>query len=385
MTTTCYVRSSVVGGAVFTEIDGQGNKSKGYVYALGMRLAEQYAFTGAPSYVVWRQTNPVTGTLLKSSTSGVGERNEFDPSGAEVGNTDPYYSDPTPTYIEMQGNDPLYLEYADPFNLVSGCILDGLPISCSQLYRLAESGSVTDENGANVITLPGGVIVRGVFGDRYVNGDYAGEKLIDIGSLWLPLTQQQGQRGGQRGAGQQDKVASTCRITLAARRLDATIAGVSEEAGGSRADALEIPSPLQAFFHAFITVADYGQKVPTVYHAFPDQAGEFIVGRANPFEPPDDDFVVSAKYGVHKELIDLPTACDEVRASFDATLKAVNDRKVKYSAGFRGPNRNINNSNAFVFTLLDQWDSGRRLQLDKAFFGSFSRDRLPGYGHNLLF
>jgi hypothetical protein len=191
VTTTYYVRSSVTGD-VFNELDEQGNKRKSYIHAFGARLAEQrQVHTGGPFYVFWRYANPVTGALIKGD-----DRTEFDPFGAEVGNYDPYYSDPTPTYQELKGNEPLYIEGGDPFNLSGGCTRDGLPISCSEAYRQARSGSVVDSNGADVVALAGGTILRGVFGEKYVNGDYAGDVLVDIGSFWLPLAQQQG--GGQQ-------------------------------------------------------------------------------------------------------------------------------------------------------------------------------------------
>jgi hypothetical protein len=157
VTTTYYVRSSLAGGDIALELDGQGNKVKGYIYALGGRLAEHWtAFNG----VLWRHTNPVTGTMLQGA-----ERSEFDPLGAEVGNYDPWVNDPTPTYQELKGSEPLYIEGGDPFNARSGCTLDGLPISCSQFLRRVDNGSVhaQNPNGSTPLTHLGGGLVVGSY------------------------------------------------------------------------------------------------------------------------------------------------------------------------------------------------------------------------------
>jgi len=147
VTTTYYVRSSLAGGDIALELDGQGNKVKGYIYALGGRLAEHWTSLNG---VLWRHTNPVTGTMLKGA-----ERSEFDPLGAEVGNYDLWVNDPTPTYQELKGSEPLYIEGGDPFNARSGCTIevDGFPRPCSEVQRMSNSGALGGQlvvNGINI-------------------------------------------------------------------------------------------------------------------------------------------------------------------------------------------------------------------------------------------
>jgi hypothetical protein len=74
----------------------------------------------------------VTGTLLKSSIQSgfINDRTELDPFGAVVGNSDPYFSDPDPTYFDLMGQKPLYIEGGDPFNMTSPCSIDGIPVTC---------------------------------------------------------------------------------------------------------------------------------------------------------------------------------------------------------------------------------------------------------------
>lgn len=59
-------------------------------------------------------------------------RQEMDPVGAEVGTADPFISDPDPNYLDIKGNEPLYIDGGDPFDYSSGVTLDGLPMSNGQ-------------------------------------------------------------------------------------------------------------------------------------------------------------------------------------------------------------------------------------------------------------
>jgi hypothetical protein len=54
---TYYLRSSVLGGKIITELNQSGQKQKGYVFAGGQLLASQQS-----NQVTWRHQNPVTGS-----------------------------------------------------------------------------------------------------------------------------------------------------------------------------------------------------------------------------------------------------------------------------------------------------------------------------------
>jgi hypothetical protein len=131
----------LLGGEVVTEMDAQANKTKGYIYAQGVKLVEQTILYGS-SYLSWRQTNPGTGNWILTPSGGgyVQEKKEHDPLGAEVGTTNPYLTDPIPTYPDM--GQPLYIEGGDPFDRSGGYEIDGLPVSASEFLRRAGAGSL---------------------------------------------------------------------------------------------------------------------------------------------------------------------------------------------------------------------------------------------------
>jgi hypothetical protein len=149
VTTTYYVRPRALGGQVMLEIESSIgpnlniNVNKSYVYSGNERIAESYnLYSGGPYSIAWRHSNPVTGTLLKTNESGfVNDRSEFDPFGAEVGSADPYYGDEFADYIEIKGQEPLYIEGGNPFDLSGGCSLDGMPVPCGFAMGAANAGA----------------------------------------------------------------------------------------------------------------------------------------------------------------------------------------------------------------------------------------------------
>jgi hypothetical protein len=160
-----YLRSSVLGGLVVVDLSASGQKQGGYVYARGEVLAVQ-----GQNRVLWKHHKLGIGSSLLTDVSGVisgGEEN--DPLGALLGYSDPALSDPTPTYQEMAGSKSLYLEDGNPFDPGGGCTLDGMPVNCSEVQRLAQSGSITTDDGELVTTLVGGVVAIGT-GHRINDG-----------------------------------------------------------------------------------------------------------------------------------------------------------------------------------------------------------------------
>jgi hypothetical protein len=139
VTTTYYLYSSVLGTQV-VELDGNGVKTKGYVYANGERLAKQEV-SPSGSAVWWYHLNPGTNSWVEVSEGGM-QRQEMDPMGAEVGTSDPYLSFPEPKYLDLRVDGQLYLEGGDPFDYGSGYEIDGMPVSASQLRHMLDTGSV---------------------------------------------------------------------------------------------------------------------------------------------------------------------------------------------------------------------------------------------------
>jgi YD repeat-containing protein len=139
VTTTYYLRSSVLGGQIIAEFDQAGSRKAGSVYLHGMKIADQTS-----SVVTWRSVNPVTGNWLTTNASRSVTRTEMDPLGADVGTSNPYSWYNEPSYSEMLGSDALYFERANPFDFGGGCILDGMPVPCSELRDHMEAGAVTN-------------------------------------------------------------------------------------------------------------------------------------------------------------------------------------------------------------------------------------------------
>ena len=97
-TISYHMRSSVLGGRVVTELDGNGQKVKSYVYLGEAWLAEQDG-----GDVVWKHTNPLTGSEGSTYTSGLYiPEKELDPMLIDVGFEDPYihFEEPQPDSLQ---------------------------------------------------------------------------------------------------------------------------------------------------------------------------------------------------------------------------------------------------------------------------------------------
>jgi hypothetical protein len=144
VTTTYYLRSSVLGGVSVAEIDQSGGQREGHVYVGGEKIAD---FGGWAPYgsLSFRQVNPTTGNWLTTQTNASAERTELDPLGATVGTYNPYLT--YASYSTILENNPLYYELGNPFNLSEGCPpVDGMPVGCAWLRQSIESGAVASED-----------------------------------------------------------------------------------------------------------------------------------------------------------------------------------------------------------------------------------------------
>jgi hypothetical protein len=142
-----YVYSAVLGGAKVVELDANGNKTSGYVYANGIRLAKQMV-QGA-NYVIWHHANPGTNSWIETRSGRQPEQQEMDPDGADVGLQDPWSSLVEPvesSYLKLRDEQPLYIEGGDPFDFSTGRTIDGLPVSETEFQRRVASGSVVTES-----------------------------------------------------------------------------------------------------------------------------------------------------------------------------------------------------------------------------------------------
>ena len=155
--TIYYVRSSVLGGQPITELKPDGFKRRTYVYAQGEDIARQEKIAGLPDQVQWIGRDPITGD----------DDVTRDPLGGYLGNpNDVTFSD----YESLKGNATTHDTDADPFDVGSGCTLDGVPIDCSLFASLINNGAVSLQAGGKII------------------GDFR----LGIGGAWVPKEIQTG-------------------------------------------------------------------------------------------------------------------------------------------------------------------------------------------------
>ena len=151
VSTTLYVRSSVLKGRVITELNGQGQKQVGYVFAGSEVLARQQ--NGA---VAWQHRDLVTGSRVESYSNGAfNPINQLDPMGVDVGFADPFIfcCDPPPVSPDIR--TPLLL---DGFGIPDGrCVLDGIAVDCGFAFQLMDMGAAVqcpnNDCGPRVVTV----------------------------------------------------------------------------------------------------------------------------------------------------------------------------------------------------------------------------------------
>jgi hypothetical protein len=127
-TSSYIVRSTVLRGEILTRLSQSGNKSYTYVPAQGLLFATQgIDYQGSP-YVGWTQRNPLG---ITETGKGI-----YDP----LGNYIPFqqHDDPRPpagSYNSSSMSGVAASMTANPFGSDTGCLMDGLPTSCSRIFQ----------------------------------------------------------------------------------------------------------------------------------------------------------------------------------------------------------------------------------------------------------
>ncbi len=127
--TTYYLRSSALGGAVVAELNAQGNKTLGYVYANGAVLAKQEQ---ASNRVTWVQHSPgSTGEWVTySDLIGTVRSVEVDPLMNDVG-----VENPSVTGGSAGGDGHSYPVYGDPAAPAT-CALNDDVLPCDYVMKV---------------------------------------------------------------------------------------------------------------------------------------------------------------------------------------------------------------------------------------------------------
>lgn len=127
-----YVRSSVLGGQVVSELNTTGQNAgthKTHIYVNGSEIA---LYDSWINVVIGRLSNPVTGSGWQ----------ETDPLGGYVGFVDPFPANPDTDYASLHPGEALFFQDANPFDSGSGCTQDEMPTDCNWQARQLENGTV---------------------------------------------------------------------------------------------------------------------------------------------------------------------------------------------------------------------------------------------------
>ena len=255
-----------------------------------------------------------------------------------------------------------YFSNINPRNPGTGCSLDGTKVSCAYLFRAAKSGAL----GSITVSTTGGA--GGVGGDSGVimgvltnaRGSIAANKAqaginqcvhqcgvgpdgepAEIGEVYLTnffignLWQRGGRTQPQKETAQPQK--PTCTITLKARPV--------EGVGG-----------LTGNYHTFVTLQS-STFAERGYHAGPARfslSNPGPLGASNePHEPGKYEYDAEKRAAhVPSEKVVLQGDCSQYDKIFSDVENKTNNAKLPYQFPRIFGNNNINNSNAYAYTLL---------------------------------
>jgi len=144
MSTTYYLRSSVLGGAIIEELNSSGQKQLGYVYSPGGSLLARQA-PGA-DYVALKQVSPIGASqyefFISSTMAEFVSRREFDPAGATVPlNNHSSFGHGGAAGDLPGGGGASDSRFGALENPGAGCTLDGVWVPCGMAYRSLGSGA----------------------------------------------------------------------------------------------------------------------------------------------------------------------------------------------------------------------------------------------------
>jgi YD repeat-containing protein len=138
-TTTYYVRSTVLGGQVLTELNESGAKHRTFVYVGSQVLATQeiFSYYGTQG-VTWEHRDPSNATFRTTMTTGdISEYTELDPTGADA------TSDPNPILggpnEEGTGSLLPYPSFSTPTRPSLTYRVDGLPVSVDYFMMVLDN------------------------------------------------------------------------------------------------------------------------------------------------------------------------------------------------------------------------------------------------------
>jgi YD repeat-containing protein len=137
-TTTYYVRSTVLGGAVLTELNENGAKHRTFVYAGSEVMATQEIIPYFQTQgVTWEHRDPSNASYRTTQVTGdLSEYAELDPTGADAGLNAPLI--PLEDSDEGTGSLLPYPSFSNPARPGVGYSVDGIPVTTDYFARAME-------------------------------------------------------------------------------------------------------------------------------------------------------------------------------------------------------------------------------------------------------
>lgn len=144
-----YIRSSVYGGDVLTEVQRDGKKDRTFVYAFGKVIAQQIANyqQGSPSQVIsWENFDESKSGYRQISQWGTSQNtqsaSELDPLHNDVGLSQPAGAELGGGDGGGGGGDTGYPRFGSTYGAGEGnCSVDGVQTSCAAVEQLLGNGS----------------------------------------------------------------------------------------------------------------------------------------------------------------------------------------------------------------------------------------------------
>jgi hypothetical protein len=148
------MRSSILGGAAIVELSNfeeDGVPPTQFVYQESYVYADNERIYKSGKYEL---SIPNTGSWMKVYPNGSSGQftmpEERSPLGGEIPLIDPNVG---MTYQELRGDQPMFIEGGDPFDLSGGCVLDGMPVPCGMINANAHTECPDGNCGPRVVEM----------------------------------------------------------------------------------------------------------------------------------------------------------------------------------------------------------------------------------------
>lgn len=141
-----FVRSSVLGGRIVSEVNFQGLEDKTYIYQGSSEIAWNIPGSG----IEWVHRS-LTGSSYQTAdnTGSLLQQVEFDPIGGRFA-----LSDPGPIVLDTDRFDRTFPRVANVGDTAGGCIVDWVPVSCDYAQKVLSLGWGAIYNGPSVVWDP---------------------------------------------------------------------------------------------------------------------------------------------------------------------------------------------------------------------------------------